>query len=229
MYKHTVSTMEQQGYTCALYLRRSPKTNDKFNCQILAWMTDMVPYMVKSGIVVNVKIISDSNAKELATKGITKTPAFVPHPSLIITSKESVIFGIDSIADFIEYHCTQKNKEEPNDKTDCAPSDLVHDMLMDAINSEETEDDEFNLDKIRKAMTERMSTMNTKEVQRNPTLSNPLLDRTSHTTGFGDSIDNNERLSTRKHTGISMVDVADDSGMDDAVRKFWENQEVTPM
>ncbi len=224
-----------------LFIRRSPKTKDKFNCQILTWMTDMVEHMVRAGIIVNVKIVSDSDIKKLSSIGVTMTPAFVPSSDMLSCDDERVLFGIDSIADFIERTCNKRQRERSERDQDSykrsVQTDVVHDILMDTINRENAVDEEcVDIDRVRSEISKRISSMQTDPVQRTVKTNMLAMDRRSHTTPFGDSIDSEQegdvmksRTSITGSVGTSMVDVADETGMDDIVRKFWENRETTPV
>lgn len=224
------TTRGQPNYTCVLYLRRSPKTKDKFNLQLLTWMNESVYHMVRAGIVIDIKIVSDEDTKLLATKGITMTPALVPHPHLLPQGHDKIIFGIDAIADFIEYHCTPKSQPSEKQPSDSADN-TVHDILMDAINSEDVAgEDDVDMDRVRQEMSKRVSQINTTPVTRNSAAVVDLVHKQNNSTRFGDSIENTDDvLARRTSSKTGMVDIAGEAGMDDAVLKFWENQEVTPM
>lgn len=213
-------------HECVLYLRKSPKTKDKFNIRLVEWLTQVSPFMVASGITIRITMITKFNTKALAARGITMTPALVPASSLLLDIPDSkkVFFGADAIVDFIQLSVQQHQQTTKQHVMVEQDEDSVHDMLCKVLAQKDEESDEYDINNTRRAMEERLKAMSTKPVTRSGASVSTISD-----TDFSSSISEPIDMLAETSNVRSVADMAGEIGMDDTMRKFWENRECTDM
>ncbi len=200
--------------TYKIFIKKNPATKDKFNKNLIQFLINNVSAIVRSGIFVRIILVNKNNLKSVQSIGVRSTPA------LICEGKPGCIIGVDNIIKQIISTCENGGEKE------CAPKSVekkkkpvsddcedVKDMLMDILKSGDDEDREEDCRDLKQKIQDRLnhSAQSESSVRSNVEIYNKLKE-------------NNEYSGSES---IDMVVSTGNSQEDDAMAKYWANQEET--
>lgn len=192
-----------------LFVKKSPANKDKFNKNLLKFLTNNVEELVQSNLFIKIILVNEKNIGAVQQLNISSTPA--------LWSEDKIVVGVNNIIQFLINLCENGDEEvQQKSKRRVAMEEEgdVKSMLTDIINSADDEDDdELNSDDIRRKMNERLNGY------KNESFS-------AKNTG-----DNFSRLKKDNEISVDsiqmdMVSTGDTVG-DDAMSKYWANLEET--
>jgi hypothetical protein len=197
---------------CKIFIKKNPATNDKFNKNLMKFLINNVSSIVENDIFVRIILVTKNNINSVQSVGVKSTPA------LICGSESKVIVGVDNIIKKIINLCEKEEERKPspssvrkelNEEDDCD----VKSMLMGILNSGDDNDNDIDGPDLKKKIQDRLNHNSQGEAT---TRSNPAI--------YQKLKENNE------YSGRESIDMSVNTGNateDDAMSKYWANQETT--
>lgn len=198
--------------TCKIFIKKNLATKDKFNKNLINFLINNVSAIVQSDIFIRIVLVNDNNIKSVQSIGVKSTPAF------ICGNDSRCIIGVDNIIKKIIEMCEGTEEEKKTESTKKkAPvndeCDDVKDMLMGILQSGDDEECDEDGRDLKQKIQERL---------------NHRAQGESTTRNNADTykkLKENNEYSGRE--SIDMKLSTGNSQEDDAMAKYWANQEET--
>lgn len=192
-----------------LFVKKSPANKDKFNKNLLKFLTNNVAEIIQSDIFIKIILVTEKNINAVQQLNIASTPA--------LYSEGRSVVGVNNIIQFLINLCEKGddgNNHKQSKKISMEDEGDVKNMLTDIINSnDDEEDEELTSDDIRKKMNERL---------------NGYKNESFSTKKTGDSFSRLKKDNEIRVDSIEMDMVSTgDTVADDAMSKYWANLEET--
>lgn len=213
--------------TAKLFIKKSPKTKDRFNKNLLKFITNNVNEILNCGICIRIILIDKTNIVKFMSMGIKITPALL--------FDNQIVTGVDNIIKYFIDFC-EKPTQQPNTKTIICTSkkqespDIKDYQLECLLVEDDGFEDELDLDSV-KDYEEKRRLLMEKNTNKNTTNNKNMITNMKQNSSFTDnSIDNSDSRNyieeKNQETPIGNISsMVNDE--DDAIQKYWANLEET--
>ena len=214
--------------TAKLFIKKSPKTKDRFNKNLLKFFTNNVKEIIDSGIFIRIILVDKSNLSKFISLGIKMTPALM--------FEDSIITGVDNIIKYFIDYCEQPNTQPTAKKVlSCAVKkqdngDIRDYQLECLLKDDDGFEDELDLNSVKDYEEKRRKLLdktNNKNVSANKNTINAMKQNTSFSNNSIDNSDSRNYINEKDQETPSgnISELVDDE--DDAIKKYWANLEET--